>query len=233
MVSEEILGLEEVKAFYNHTEILRGITLSVMRGESVGLMGRIGAGKTTTLKSILGLLRTSGSIKFKGKEITRIPTFRIANMGIGYVPEGRKLYGELNVNENLEIAMAGAHSDKEVLSIAYDLFPELKDKKFNKAKLLSGGERQMLSIARAFVGKPELLLMDEPYEGLAVPIIRRLNQSFHEIRKGGLTIFVTWASIKGLESIADRIYIIDRGRIIFNGGVQEGRSFASINNLIL
>ena len=233
MVSEKILALERVKAFYSHTEILHGINLSLRKGESCCLAGRIGAGKTTTLKGILGLLQTSGSIKFKGKEITMMPTFRIARMGIGYVPEGRKLYGELTVNENLEMAMAREGSGKEELLKAYDLFPELKDKKSNKAKLLSGGERQMLSIARALVGKPELLFMDEPYEGLAVSIIRRLNQSFQEIRKGGLTIFVTWASLKGLESIADRVYIIDRGGIIFNGGIQEARRFTFVNNLIL
>ena len=233
MVSEKILALERVKAFYSHTEILHGINLSLRKGESCCLAGRIGAGKTTTLKGILGLLQTSGSIKFKGKEITMMPTFRIARMGIGYVPEGRRLYGELTVNENLEMAMAREGSGKEELLKAYDLFPELKDKKSNKAKLLSGGERQMLSIARALVGQPELLFMDEPYEGLAVPLIRRLNQSFQEIRKGGLTIFVTWPSLKGLESIADRVYIIDRGGIIFNGGIQEARRFTFVNNLIL
>jgi branched-chain amino acid transport system ATP-binding protein len=233
MDSEQILTLERVKAFYNHTEILHGINLMLMKGESCCLAGRIGAGKTTTLKAILGLLQTSGSIRFRGKEIRTMATFRIANMGIGYVPEGRKLYGELTVNENLEMAMAPGRSSKDAVIKAYDFFPELKDKKSKKAKVLSGGERQMLSIARALIGKPQLLFMDEPYEGLAVPIIRRLNQAFQEIRKRGLTIFVTWASLKGLESIADRVYIIDRGEIIFNGAVEEARNFTLANNLIL
>ena len=230
---EHILTLEGVKAFYNHTEILHGINLTLMKGESCCLAGRIGAGKTTTLKAILGLLQTSGSIRFKGKEISSMATFRIANMGIGYVPEGRKLYGELTVNENLQMAMLPDRSSKDSLIQAYDFFPELRSKKSNKAKVLSGGERQMLSIARALIGKPELLFMDEPYEGLAVPVIRRLNQAFQKIRKEGLTIFATWASLKNLESLVDRVYIIDRGEIIFNGAVQEARSFTLVNNLIL
>ena len=229
---EQILALKNVDAFYDHTEILHGISLNVEKGGNCGLVGRIGAGKTTTLKSILGLLRTSGSIMFKGKEITKLPTFKIINMGIGYVPEGRKLYGELTVNENLEIAREGSSSEEE-LSKIYDLFPELSDKKSNKAKFLSGGERQMLAVARGLAGIPELLLMDEPYEGLAVPVIRRLNEAFQEMKKSGVTLLVAEASLKNLELLADRILVIDRGRIIFSGEVEEVKQFISSHNLIL
>ena len=222
--------LEEVEAFYGHTKILLGITLNVREGETCGLAGRIGAGKTTTFKSILGLLRSLGSIKFDGKEILKIPTFKIANMGIGYVPEGRRLYGELTVNENLEVARKGIEKG---FSKIYDLFPELKGKKSNKVKTLSGGERQMVAIARALAGAPKLLLIEEPFEGLATPVVRRLNQTFQEMKREGITSFISESNIKHLESIVDRVHIIDRGRIIFSGDIKQTQEFISSKNLIL
>jgi branched-chain amino acid transport system ATP-binding protein len=230
MALEGILTLEEVEAFYGHNKILLGITLNVREKEICGLAGRIGAGKTTTFKSILGLLRSFGSIKFDQKDILKMPTFKIVHMGIGYVPEGRRLYGELTVNENLEVARKGV--DKGFSKI-YDLFPELKDKKSNKAKTLSGGERQMLAIARALAGTPKLLLIEEPFEGLAVPVMRRLNQAFQEMKREGITSFIAESNIKHLESIVDRVHIIDRGRIIFSGDIKQTKEFMSSKNLIL
>lgn len=231
MASEDILVLEKVEAFYGHTEILYGVTLNVKRGETCGLVGRIGAGKTTVFKSILGLLRSSGSIKFCGKEIVNALTHKIINMGIGYVPEGRKLYGELTLNENLEMARKG--SINRNFSEIYDLFPELKDKKSLKVKLLSGGERQMVAIARALAGSPDLLLIEEPYEGLAVPVVRRLNQAFQAMKEKGTTFFVAESNLKHLELVADRVHIIDRGKTVFTGDLSKCSEFASINNLII
>jgi len=231
MAFEDILVLEKVEAFYGHTEILYGVTLNVKRGETCGLVGRIGAGKTTTFKSILGLLRSSGSIKFCGKEIVNAMTHKIIRMGIGYIPEGRKLYGELTLNENLEMARKG--SINRNFSEVYDLFPELKDKKLVKVKLLSGGERQMVAIARALAGSPDLLLIEEPYEGLAVPVVKRLNQAFQAMKEKGKTFFIAESNLKHLELIADRVHVIDRGRIVFTGNLSQCSVFASINNLII
>jgi branched-chain amino acid transport system ATP-binding protein len=214
----EVAGLH---AHYGRAHILADVSFSVGRGEVVALLGRNGAGKSTTLKSIIGLvLPTRGRITFEGRDIAGRPPYRIARLGLGYVPEERRIFPDLTVLENLE---AGRRPTREQGSPPWTparlfrLFPNLADLGERPAGRISGGEQQMLAIARTLMGNPQALLLDEPSEGLAPVIIEQLAGTILELKKRGLAILLAEQNLRFVRMVADRALVIDRGRICHSG----------------
>jgi len=217
-----ILEVKSVHVELNGVRILRGVSLSVGRGEIVMLIGRNGAGKTTTIKSIMGLVPVkSGRIVFDGRDITGMKTHKIARMGIGYAPEDRRVFADLTVEENIEIAIGNPSERDEILREVYTIFPDLKRLASRRSGYLSGGEQKMLAIARALALKPKLLLLDEPFEGLAPLVVRRLYESIWKIREKGISILIAESNITHVPKLADRVYVIERGEIVFEGSPEE------------
>jgi branched-chain amino acid transport system ATP-binding protein len=212
-----LLELDSVDAFYDKSQALERVSLRVHEGEVVSLLGRNGAGKTTSLMSIMGAVSVQhGSVTFEGKDITNHPSEAIARSGIGLVPQGRRVFGNLSVEENLKLAARESDDGGWSLERVYDRFPILDRLKRREAGNLSGGERQMLAIARALVGNPRLILLDEPFEGLAQIVINDLIEIIRELR-GELTILLVEQSFEVALSLADRAYVISNGEVVFEG----------------
>jgi len=220
-----MLEVEGIHTFYGLSHILFGVSLHVERGEVVCLLGRNGAGKTTTLKSIIGLTPPRrGSIRFKGEDITGKAPYLITRKGIGYVPDDRRIFADLTVRENLEIAAREAQGDRKWdLETVYNLFPALKGIESRKGGYLSGGEQKMLAIARALMGNPELLLLDEPMEGLAPMLVCALEEQIAKLKETGLTVLLAEQNVRSALRLSDRGYIIDNGQIRYQGTVKELR----------
>lgn len=217
--------LLEVKNIYVDIEkiqILRGVSLEVDKGEVVMLLGRNGAGKTTTMRSILGILPIkSGRVYFMNKDITGKKTHDIVKLGIGYAPEDRKIFADLTVEENIEVALRNLNEKNEVIREIYQIFPKLKALSKRKGGYLSGGEQKMLAIARALALRPKVLLLDEPFEGLAPIIVKKFYDSINKIRERGISILIAESNIAHVSKLADRVYVIERGEIIFKGETKE------------
>jgi branched-chain amino acid transport system ATP-binding protein len=226
-----MLEVHDIHTSYGVAHILFGVSLEVKEGQAVCLLGRNGMGKTTTLITIMGLIHpTQGSITFQGEDITKEPTHKIASRGIGYVPEERRLFPELTVKENLDIAAIGSKdSDKES---ALNYFPTLKKLLDRMAGTLSGGEQQMLAIARALIGKPALLLLDEPSEGLAPLIVDDLGRTIKQIRKE-TTVLLIEQNLQLSLDLADRTYIMMNGAIVFEGTPEELEGSEAIEKYLL
>lgn len=215
-----MLDVNGIDTYYGLSHILFDVTLKVNAGEVVGLLGRNGAGKSTTMKSIMGIVPPrKGTIALKGKEITGEKPFLLFRQGIGYVPDDRRVFADLCVDDNLDIVYQRSKDwDKERV---YGLFPALKEIKTRRAGHLSGGEQQMLTIARALMGSPELLLLDEPTEGLAPLIVRDLEQQILRLKDAGISILLSEQNVRSALKMITRAYVIDNGRIRFEGTVQE------------
>ena len=215
-----MLDVNGIHTYYGLSHILFDVSLKVSEGEVVGLLGRNGAGKSTTIRSIMGLTPPKeGNIMFKGENITGEKPYLLFRKGIGYVPDDRRVFADLTVDDNLEIVHSrGNEWNKERV---YELFPALKEIRTRRAGNLSGGEQQMLTIARALMGSPELLLLDEPTEGLAPLIVRDLEEQILKLRDAGISIFLSEQNIKSALKLINRVYIIDNGRIRFEGTVVE------------
>jgi len=217
------LTLTDVCTHYGTSHILFDVSLTVKRGEVVCLLGRNGAGKTTTIKTIMGLASaSSGAISFNGHDLLNRPPYEIARLGIGYVPDERLIFPDLSVRENLEIArkpgVDGATVDWTVDKV-FELFPALEKLAGNLGGYLSGGEQQMLTVGRTLMGNPSLLLLDEPVEGVAPIVVRDLGRQIAKLRDMGLTILLAEQNIKFATSIASRAYVIEKGRIRFEGTI--------------
>ncbi|MGD8761977.1 MAG: ABC transporter ATP-binding protein [Desulfobacteraceae bacterium] len=218
-----MLAVENIHTFYGLSHILFDVSLNVEEGQVVCLLGRNGAGKTTTLKSIMGLNPPSqGRIRFKEEDITGTQPFRMVRKGVGYVPDDRRIFADLTVGENLEIAQrARAKDDQWDKQRVYDLFPKLKELDSRRGGLLSGGEQKMLAIARALMGNPQFLLLDEPTEGLAPVLVKSLGERIQKLKAVGLTVLLAEQNVKFTLSLSDYGYIIDNGRICYQGAVDE------------
>ncbi|MCS7116065.1 MAG: ABC transporter ATP-binding protein [Nitrososphaerota archaeon] len=213
-----ILQVEDIHVYYGDSHILHGISLVVNEGEIVGLLGRNGAGKTTTLRTIAGLnYPRKGSIKFKGEDITRMDPYKRARLGIGFVPDDRRIFPDLTVRENLEISRYADSRRRWNIDKIFNLFPRLKELSSHRGIHLSGGEQKMLSIGRALMLSPDLLLLDEPSEGLSPIVVRNLIEIIKEIRSQGVTILLADQNVKFAKKIVDRAYIIDKGAIVYQG----------------
>lgn len=216
-----MLSLNDVHTFYGESHILYGISLNVHEGEVVCLLGRNGAGKTTTLKSIMGITQPrSGNILFKGENIVGLRSFRIAKMGIGYVPEDRRIFSNLTVLDNLEMGIKVRGAGKWTIERVWEIFPELMHLQKSKGMSLSGGEQQMLTIARTLMGDPGLLLLDEPSEGLAPVVVKKLGKLVKELKQH-MTILLAEQNANFAIHLADRGYIIEKGNIWFHGKTEE------------
>ena len=218
-----MLDVEEIHTFYGLSHILFGVSLRVSRGQVVCLLGRNGAGKTTTLKSIIGLTPPKqGRILFKDEEVTGKEPYRLVRKGLGYVPDDRRIFADLTVGENLEIAerknRGGEPWDKRKV---YKLFPSLEEMDSRKGGFLSGGEQKMLAIGRALMGNPEFLLLDEPTEGLAPVLVRVFGETIIRLKEAGLTVLLAEQNVKFTLKLSDYGYIIDDGRICYQGTVEE------------
>jgi len=215
----KVLSVDEIHTYYGESHILQGISLEVKDG-IITLLGRNGAGKTTTLKSIIGLTPPrKGRILFDGEEITGLQPFQIARRGLSYVPENREIFSTLTVLENLKIAMA--RQGRWTLERIFELLPILEERKAHRGKSLSGGEQQMLSIARALIGNPTLLLLDEPSEGLAPLIIRAIVDLIRSIKEEGIFILLVEQSLEVAKKVSDYSYIMDEGKMIYSGRIEK------------
>jgi branched-chain amino acid transport system ATP-binding protein len=221
---DSLLEVENVETRYGLSQVLFGMTLAVAPGEMVTLMGRNGMGKTTTVRSIMGLTGAmAGSIRFDGREIRALPSYRIAQLGIGLVPEGRQVFPNLSARENLVATAAnrGARDGSWTLEKVYELFPRLAERARSMGNQLSGGEQQMLAIGRALMTNPRLLILDEATEGLA-PLIRiEIWRCLARLKQEGLAILVIDKNVEALTGIADRHYLIERGRVVWTGTSRE------------
>lgn len=218
-----ILQAEGLNTYYGASHILFDVSLKIESGQVVVLLGRNGAGKTTTLRSIMGLTPPrTGKIFYKGSRIDGLPAYRIARLGLGFVPEDRVIFPDLTVRENLEIAQkAGGAKASWTLEKIFGFFPVLEKFQNRSGGTLSGGEQQILTIARTLMGNPECLLLDEPVEGLAPLIVRMLGQMIHQIRDHGVTLLVSEQNVKFSLKVAQKVYIIDKGVIRYEGTVED------------
>jgi len=215
-----MLSVNAIHTYYGISHILFDVSLTVSKGEVVGLLGRNGAGKSTTMRSIMGLTPPKqGTITFNGQDITGRKAYLLVRDGIAYVPDDRRVFADLTVDDNLEIPFS--RSTEWTRERVYDLFPALGEMKSRRAGNLSGGEQQMLTVARALMTGPELLLLDEPTEGLAPLIVRDLEQQIMKLRDGGISILLSEQNVKSALKLVNRVYVIDNGRIRFEGTVAD------------
>lgn len=224
-----MLEIQDVHSFYGRAHVLQGVSLSVPAGVAVGLLGRNGMGKTTLIRSIMGMtppVVRQGSIRYQGEELVGKSPHQVAALGLGLVPQGRRVFPSLSVVEHLTIASrparrSGNGSSAWDLDRVFALFPRLAERKGHGGNQLSGGERQMLAIARALMTNPDLLLMDEPSEGLAPLLVQQLRDQLRALKEAGLSIFLVEQNLGLALAIADEIYVLDRGQVVYHGRPEE------------
>ena len=231
-----MLAVKDLHAYYGRAHILHGLSLEVRAGEVVALLGRNGAGKSTAMKAIMGLVPPAGGeVSFAGQRIDGLPPYRIARMGLGYVPEERRIFTELTVVENLEVGRQPARAATPSWSEdkLFALFPNLGRMRARPGGRMSGGEQQMLTIARTLMGNPKCVLLDEPSEGLAPIIVEQMARSIRTLKGEGLSVLLCEQNLRFCEAIADRAYIIEKGQIRFGGTMAELASNASLREQYL
>lgn len=217
-----LLEVSNLHAYYGKSHILHGIDLHVHAGEVVSLLGRNGAGRSTILKAIMGEVRPHGSIRFKDREIAGLPNYRIAWLGVGYVPETRDIFPRLTVRQNLLLGLKGRRAEgRWKLADLLDMFPNLQARADTAAGVLSGGEQQMLTMCRTLLGDPDLIMIDEPAEGLAPLIVEKVGAFIAEIARRGLAIILVEQKFSISLKISHRIYVIGHGRAVFEGSPQD------------
>ena len=229
-----MLALENVNAYYGDSHILHGVSLSVREGEVVCLLGRNGAGKTTTIMAVMGYLHPrAGSISYNGRDIGALPPYAVARLGFGLVPQERGIFPSLTVRENLTVFARQADKGGWTLQRIFDLFPSLRARERNLGFQLSGGEQQMLSIARALMLNPSLLLLDEPSEGLAPLIVQEIIEVLKRLKGEGLAILLVEQNLRAAFAVADRHHVMNKGTICFTGSTTEleGNEFVLRNYL--
>jgi branched-chain amino acid transport system ATP-binding protein len=222
-----ILEVDNIYTSYGLSQILFGVSLQVNEGECVSLLGRNGVGKTTTLRSIMGLTPPrQGVVRYKGQTITGQPAYRIARLGVGFVPEERRIFPDLTVRENLEVGRKPPTTPRAAawtIERVYKIFPVLASLDSRKGGYLSGGEQQMLTVGRTLMGNPDLILLDEPSEGLAPLVVRDLGEQIQRLKEEGITILLCEQNAKFATALSDRAYILEKGHVRFSGTIQELR----------
>jgi branched-chain amino acid transport system ATP-binding protein len=228
------LVLQDVHTSYGLSQVLFGVSLEVAPAECVCLLGRNGVGKTTTMRSVMGLTPASrGRIDWQGRSLRGLAPHQIANAGIGFVPEDRRIFAELTVWENLDVAARRGAGGGWTVERVYDLFPKLRELAGRQGGFLSGGEQQMLTIARTLMGNPELLLLDEPSEGLAPLVVEALRERIAALKRDGLTILLAEQSVEFCLALADRVYVLEKGAVRYHGTADEFRADRSIQEKYL
>jgi branched-chain amino acid transport system ATP-binding protein len=231
-----LLSVEDIHTYYGEAHILQGVSLRLEDGEVVTLIGRNGAGKTTTLRSIMGIARPSrGRVTLRGADIARLQTHEIARRGIAWIPEERRILPNLTVLENLRLGMLGraAGGADGVLEEVFDYFPRLRERVEQRGRFLSGGEQQMLAIARGLVARPSVMLVDEPTEGLAPLIVQNLTEILARINQRGTALLLVEQTLEVAMSLSHRLYVMDQGRIQFEGTPAELRRDPTIQQRFL
>ena len=217
-----MLKITNLNSYYGKSHILQGLNLSVNEGEIVSLLGRNGVGRTTTIKSIMGMVKASGSIKFNDQEILGKQIHEISNLGLAYVSEHRDIFPDLTVLENLELGKKNVFSKNSWnLNELFDLFPNLKDRKDVPGGVLSGGEQQMLTISRSLLGNPRLIMIDEPTEGLSPQMVKNVEKLLMKISERNIAILLVEQKLSIAFNLSDRVYVMGHGIVVFNGTVEE------------
>ena len=220
-----MLKLDNVHAFYGKSHVLHGVHFEVKAGEIVALLGRNGSGRSTTVKTIMGLVEGSGSIRWRDGEILGKKAFEIAHTGIGYVPENRDIFPTLTVHQNLLLGQkTGAKNARWGFDDMYTMFPRLKERQHTEAGVLSGGEQQMLTLCRTLMGDPDLIMIDEPTEGLAPKIVELVGQYLRELKRRGIAVLLVEQKLTIALEVADRCLVMGHGRIVFEGTPTELRA---------
>ena len=218
-----MLEAEKLCAWYGAAQILFDLSLTVGEGEVVALMGRNGSGKTTTMKTLMGLVgRRAGNVRFDGHDLMALKTFQIARLGLGWVPEDRRIFTELTLAENLEVGRRGANGGKAwTLERLFQLFPNLAEMRERPGGRMSGGEQQMLTVARTLMGNPRLVLLDEPSEGVAPLVVERMADTIVELKKEGLSVLLSEQNLQFAGAVSDRVYVLEKGHIAWSGAMAE------------
>lgn len=232
-----MLEVKDLEVYYGVIQALKGISFEVNEGEVIALIGANGAGKTTILHTITGLIESkAGSVQFEGKDITKMPGHKIVTLGMAHVPEGRRVFADLSVYENLKLG-AYTRTDKaeiaESLEMVYKRFPRLKERKNQLAGTLSGGEQQMLAMGRALMSKPKIILMDEPSMGLSPLFVNEIFDIIREVSEAGTTVLLVEQNAKKALSIADRAYVLETGKIVLSGDAKELMNDESVKKAYL
>ncbi len=224
-----MLKLHNVHAYYGKSHVLHGVNFEVRAGEIVALLGRNGSGRSTTVKTIMGQIDATGSIAWRGQEILGRKAFQIAQAGIGYVPENRDIFPKLTVHQNLMLGRKSAtQRGRWDFDDMYQLFPRLKERQHNEAGVLSGGEQQMLTLCRTLMGDPELIMIDEPTEGLAPKLVELVAEYLRELKRRGISVLLVEQKLTIALEVADRVAVMGHGQIVFDGTPAELRANASV-----
>ena len=212
-----MLNVEHLQAWYGKSHVLHGVDLTVGTGEIVSLLGRNGVGRSTTAKAIMGLVDCTGRVDFKGAELVGRKAFEIAHLGLGYVPENRDIFGTLTVEENLILGKKTRKSGRWSFDDMYQLFPRLRERAKTQAGVLSGGEQQMLTLARTMMGDPELVIIDEPTEGLAPKIVELVGEFLRTLKERGISVLLIEQKLAIAMAISQRVYVMGHGHMVFEG----------------
>jgi branched-chain amino acid transport system ATP-binding protein len=224
-----MLNLQNLHAFYGKSHVLHGVNFSVNDGEIVALLGRNGSGRSTTVKAIMGLVDCNGHVQFKGADIQGRKAFEIAHAGIGYVPENRDIFPTLTVHQNLMLGQKGrGKGSRWSFGDMYGMFPRLKERQHTEAGVLSGGEQQMLTLCRTLMGDPELIMIDEPTEGLAPKIVELVGEYLRELKRRGISVLLVEQKLTIALEVADRCLVMGHGQIVFEGTPADLRANADI-----
>lgn len=224
-----MLALHDVHAYYGKSHVLHGVSFSVGEGEIVALLGRNGSGRSTTVKAIMGLVHTEGSVDWRGRQLVGLKAFEIAHAGIGYVPENRDIFPTLTVHQNLMLGQKrGAEAPRWSFDDMYALFPRLKERQHTEAGVLSGGEQQMLTLCRTLMGDPNLIMIDEPTEGLAPKIIEQVAQYLRALKARGIGVLLVEQKLTIALEVADRCLVMGHGQIVFEGTPEDLRRDAAV-----
>ena len=224
-----MLEVRDLHAYYGKSHILHGVHLTVGKGEIVSLLGRNGVGRSTTIRSIMGMVDCTGSVKFRGEEMVGLKAYQVAHKGLGYVPENRDIFPTLTVRQNLLLGQKGKlESERWCMEDMFTLFPRLKERADNEAGVLSGGEQQMLTLCRTLMGDPALVMIDEPTEGLAPKIVEQVALLFEEIRKRGVSILLVEQKLAIALDISERLYVMGHGSIVFEGKPRDVKEDAAM-----
>jgi branched-chain amino acid transport system ATP-binding protein len=223
-----LLEIKDLHAYYGKSHVLHGVNLHVGKGEIVSLLGRNGVGRSTMVKSVMGQVDVTGTIEFKGSSVVGLPAFKIAHLGLGYVPENRDIFPTLTVEQNLLLGVKKGKTSRWSLADMYTMFPRLQERQHVQAGVLSGGEQQMLTLCRTLMGDPDLIMIDEPTEGLAPKIVDLVAEYFKALKERGISILLVEQKLAIALEISQRVYVMGHGMIVFEGTPDELRANQAI-----